>query len=106
MNTYTFNLNIKLKILNFQHQDLNAQLIQNVQTILHALGKNARIPASPQLVESMLNAGFKGTELSASVGQGMREIPIAFVKNVRSIYFAPQSQSFTGFFLFTMFSWL
>ena len=90
----------------FQHRDLNAQLTQNVQTILHALGKNARIPASPQLVESMLNAGFKGTELSASVGQGMREIPIASVKNVRSIYFAPQSQSFTGFFLFTMFSWL
>ena len=47
----------------------------------------------------MLNAGFKGTELSASVGQGMREIPTASVKNVRSIQFAPQSQSFTGFFL-------
>jgi hypothetical protein len=63
-------------------KDLNVQLTQNVQTILHALEKNARIPASPQLVESMLNAGFKGTELSASVGQGMREIPTASVKNL------------------------
>ena len=84
----------------FQHQNLNALQILNAQTILHALGKNARIPASPQLVESMLNAGFKGTELSASVGQGMREIPTASVKNVRSFYFAPKSQSFTDFFLF------
>ena len=90
----------------FQHQDLNAQLTQNAQTILHALEKNARIPASPQLVESMLNAGFKGTELSASVGQGMREIPTASVKNVRSFYFAPKSQSLQISFFFTIISWL
>jgi hypothetical protein len=64
------------------HQDLNALQILNAQTILHALGTNARIPASPQLVELMLNAGFKGTELSVSVGQGMREIPTASVKNL------------------------
>jgi hypothetical protein len=30
----------------------------------------------------MLNAGFKGTGLSASVGQGMREIHTASVKNL------------------------
>jgi len=80
-----------------QHLDLNVQLTQNVQTILHASEKRVRTPASPQPVESMLNAGFKGTEQSASADKGMREIPTASVKNVRSIHFASQSQSFIGF---------
>ena len=50
----------------------------------------------------MLNAGFRGTEQSVYADKGMRETPIASVKNVRTFFFASMSQSFTGFFpLFT-----
>ena len=81
----------------FQLRGLNVLLTLNVQTTLHVSGKNARILASPQLVESMLNAGFRGTEQSVYADQGMRVIPIASVKNVRTFYCASMSQSFSGF---------
>ena len=41
----------------FQQKGLNVQLTQNVLTTLHVFVKNVKIPASPQLVELMLNAG-------------------------------------------------
>jgi hypothetical protein len=64
-----------------QHQDLNARLILNVQITLHVSKKNAKILASPLLVESMLNAELPDTVQFVTVKQVMRETPIVFVKN-------------------------
>ena len=72
--------------MTFQLQDLNVQLILNAQITLHVSEKNAKILASPQLVEPMLSVKYKGIVLFAPADQGMREILIAFVKNVRSIH--------------------
>ena len=65
-----------------QHKDLNARLILNVQITLHVSKKNAKILASPLLVESMLNAELPDTVQFVTVKQVMRETPIVFVKNV------------------------
>jgi hypothetical protein len=65
-----------------QHQDLNARLILNVQITLHVSKKNAKILASPLLVESMLNAELPDTVQFVTVKQVMRETPIVSVKNV------------------------
>ena len=65
-----------------QHRVLNVQLTQNVLTTVHVFVKLVRIPASPLLVESMLNAGPQGIVQFAIARQGMRVILIEFVKNV------------------------
>ena len=65
-----------------QHQDPNARLILNVQITLHVSKKNAKILASPLLVESMLNAELPDTVQFVTVKQVMRETPIVSVKNV------------------------
>jgi hypothetical protein len=44
--------------------------------------KLVRIPASPLLVESMLNAGLRGIVQFVIARQGMRVILIEFVKNL------------------------
>ena len=76
-------MNIKsYQIFDLQHPDLNAQQIQSVQTILHAFKKSVKTLASPQPVESMLNAGLLGTELFAFADQVMKVTHIASVKNV------------------------
>ena len=49
---------------------------------MHAYEKNVRTPASPLLVESMLNAELPDTVQFVTVKQVMRETPIVFVKNV------------------------
>jgi hypothetical protein len=49
---------------------------------LHVSKKNAKILASPLLVESMLNAELPDTVQFVTVKQVMRETPIEFVKNV------------------------
>jgi hypothetical protein len=48
---------------------------------LHVSKKNAKILASPLLVESMLNAELPDTVQFVTVKQVMRETPIVFVKN-------------------------
>ena len=75
-------------ILLFQLKSQNAPLILNAQIILHAYVKNVKTPASPLLVESMLNAGLPDIEQFAIANKVMREIPTVFVKNVSSILFS------------------
>jgi hypothetical protein len=48
---------------------------------LHVSKKNAKILASPLLVESMLNAELPDTVQFVTVKQVMRETPIVSVKN-------------------------
>jgi hypothetical protein len=67
--------------VNYLH-DLNAQLTLNVQTTLHVSKKNAKILASQQLVESMLNAELPGIVPYVTVMQVTKEILIAFAKNL------------------------
>jgi hypothetical protein len=63
-------------------QDPNARLIPNVQTTLHVSKKNVKILASQLLVESMLDAELLGIVLYVTVIQVMKEILIAFAKNL------------------------
>ena len=72
----------------FQLKGLNVPQILNAQIILHAYVKNVKTPASPLLVESMLNAGLPDIEQFAIANKVMREIPTVFVKNVSSILFS------------------
>ena len=72
-------------ILLFQLKSQNAPLILNAQIILHAYVKNVKTPASPLLVESMLNAGEPDIEQFAIANKVMREIPTVSVKNVSNL---------------------
>ena len=70
---------------NLQHQDLNVLPILNVPTTLHAFKRNVKTLALPLLVESMLNAELLGIEQHVIVDQVMKEILIAFAKNVSKL---------------------
>ena len=58
--------------------------ILNVQTILHALLKNAKIPASQARVESMLNVGSSSIAQPAFVIEAMLAILTVSAKSVRN----------------------
>ena len=79
---------LHVMLISFQLKDQNVQLILNARIILHAYVKNVKTPASPLLVESMLNAGLPDIEQFAIANKVMREIPTVFVKNVSSILFS------------------
>ena len=69
----------------FQPINQNVLVILNAQIILHAYVKNVKTPASPLLVESMLNAGLPDIEQFAIANKVMREIHIVSVKNVSNL---------------------
>ena len=70
-----------MHVLSLQHQDLNAQQIRNVLSILHVFKKNVRIHVSQSLVASRLNAKSKTIVLSVFVCSDTKEIHILSVKN-------------------------
>ena len=74
---------IRGNILIFQPNQSVPQIL-NVQTILHALLKNAKIPASQARVESMLNVGSSSIAQPAFVIEAMLAILIVSAKSVRN----------------------
>jgi hypothetical protein len=76
---------IRGNILIFQPNQSVPQIL-NVQTIMHALLKNAKIPASQPRVESMLNVGSSSIAQPAFVIEAMLAILIVSAKSVRNTF--------------------
>ena len=66
--------------------NLSAPQIQNAQTILHVLRRNAKIHASQAIVELMLNVGLSSTVPRVFVIQVSSVTPIVSAKSVRHTY--------------------
>jgi hypothetical protein len=62
--------------------NLSAPQIQNAQTILHVLRKNAKIHASQAIVELMLNVGLSSTVPRVFVIQVSSVTPIVSAKSL------------------------
>ena len=76
--------NHQREYLNFLQPNQSVPQILNVQTILHALLKNAKIPASQARVESMLNVGSSSIAQPAFVIEAMLAILTVSAKSVRN----------------------